>query len=220
MSPNGKLWTAAIAAGVIGAVIGAGVVWAIGQRTPDTSAADSARLVAIKAELGRKDEQIEALTEKYNSLVASVPVEPPTATATASITTPPTAKSTRQFTFVKSATAGSKPTVSADFAEWLTGSTANAAATAHGDESPPPNDYYIVNDDKQLRTLPVKAGLMVKLTARDDGTSEPEGYTVPFAAWASYYASPVDDNRGIIDGPYWFTITDGVVTAIEEQYTP
>jgi len=218
MSPNGKLWTAAITAGVIGALIGAGAVWAIDQQTPDTSTADAAQLVAIKAELNRRDEQIEALAEKYNSLLTSVSVEP-TATST-STTPPPAAETKKQFTFVKAATAGSKPTVNADFAEWLTGSAANAAAKAHGDESPPPNDYYIVNDNKQLRTLPVKTGIMVKLTARDDGTSEPEGYTVPFAAWASYYASPADDNRGIIDGPYWFTITDGVVTAIEEQYTP
>ena len=194
MSPNGKLWTAAISAGVIGALIGAGVVWAMGQQAPDTSAADSAQLVFIRTELEQRDAKITALQARLTSLAASAAVTP---TATVG-TTPSAAATSKQFTFVTAVTTGSKPTVTADYAQFLTGKEAAAAATANGDESPPPNDYYISNDNKKLRTLPVKAGIMVKLTARDDGTSEPEGYTVPFAAWASYYASPSEECDGLL----------------------
>ena len=58
------------------------------------------------------------------------------------------------------------------------------------------------------------------LTARSDGSSVPAGFKAPFATWAGFYASPTQDTAGITEGPYWLTITDGIVTAIEEQYTP
>ena len=215
MSPTGKLWTAAIAAGLIGALIGAGAVWAITQQESASTSADAAQLASIRAELETKDAQITQLTEQVAALTASASVTPTPTSGGA--TTPSTA---REFTFVKAVTAGAKPTITADYAQFLTGKAAADAATAHGDESPPPNDYYIVNDNNKLRTLPVKPGINVKLTAHDDGTSDPAGYTVPFATWAGYYAAPTDNNRSITAGPYWITLTNGVVTKIEEQYTP
>ena len=39
-----------------------------------------------------------------------------------------------------------------DLAYFLTGDAANQAAAEHGDETPVPNDYYIVNDNPSLRT--------------------------------------------------------------------
>jgi hypothetical protein len=46
-------------------------------------------------------------------------------------------------------------TLTFDLAEFLTGEAAAQAAAEHGDESPPPNDYYIVNDNPKLRTMPI-----------------------------------------------------------------
>ncbi len=217
MSPNGKLWTAAIAAGLIGVLVGAGAVWAVNQQqTPPPVASDTLEIDTLKATLDQKDELIASLTEKYNSAIASSSV---TATKTAEVTTK--GGTTKQFTFVKDVTVkGGKTTVTADYAQFLTGAEAAASAAAHGDESPPPNDYYIVNDNKKLRALPVKSGIKVTLTALDDGTSDPEGYKVSLEKWAGYYAAPTADTGSITGGPYWFTITDGVVTAISEQYTP
>ena len=217
MSPNGKLWTAAIAAGLIGVLVGAGAVWAMNrQAAPPPVAADTLEIDALKATVDQKDQLIASLTEKYNSTVASASVA---ATKTPEVTT--TSGTTKQFTFIKDVIIkGGKATVSADFAQFLTGKAAADSATAHGDESPPPNDYYIANDNKKLRSLPVKPGIKVMLTALDDGTSDPEGYKVSVEKWAGYYAAPTQDTGSITGGPYWITITDGVVTAIAEQYTP
>lgn len=216
MTPNAKFWTAVVAAGLSGALVGGGIIWATQHKAPEPVAGNTDQLVAMKALVKQKDTLIEILTEKYNAAVASSSVTP---SDTASV--PPVGTIVRQFTFVKNVTAsGGKTSVAADYAQFLTGKAAADSATAHGDESPPPNDYYIANDNKKLRTIPVKPGISVKLTARDDGTSEPNGYKVSLAKWASYYASPTDNTGGITGGPYWFTITDGVVTAIEEQYTP
>jgi len=208
--------TFAIADGRIHLWVGGGIVWATQQTTPEPAATSTDQLDTMKALVAEKDALIATLTEKYNAVVASSTVVP---TATAEV--PPASRTTKQFTFVKNVTvSGGKTQVVADYAQFLTGTAAAASAAAHGDESPPPNDYYIANDNKKLRTLPVKSGIKVTLTALDDGTSDPEGYKVSLAKWAGYYAAPTADTGSITGGPYWFTITDGVVTAIEEQYTP
>jgi len=216
MSPTAKFWTSVIAAGLVGAMIGGGLVWATQQGAPEPSTTGTDQLDTLRAQVAEKETLIATLTEKYNAAVASGTVVP---TATAEV--PTASRTTKQFTFVKNVTvSGGKTEVVADYAQYLTGTAAAASASAHGDESPPPNDYYIANDNKKLRTLPVKSGIKVTLTALDDGTSDPEGYKVSLAKWAGYYAAPTEDSGGITGGPYWFTITDGVVTAITEQYTP
>ena len=217
MSPNAKLWTAGVTAGLIGVLIGGGVVWAMKQKTPDSTATVSiAEQLAVANKLAEKDAFIASLTEKYNAAVASASVTP-----SDTVVTPPVGGTVRQFAFVENVTTtGGKTSVIADYAQFLTGKAAATAASAHGDESPPPNDFYIVNDNKKLRTLVVKSGISVKLTARDDGTSEPNGYKVTLAKWTSYFAAPADNTQSITKGPYWFTITNSVVTGIEEQYTP
>ena len=217
MSPRAKFWTSVVAAGVVGALVGGGIIWATQQqKTPAVAPVNSEQLDEMRALIDQKDILIAGLTEKYNAAVASSSVS-------ATTTPPDTAASTsaRQFSFVKDVTeSGGTYAVVADYAQFLTGAAAAASASAHGDESPPPNDYYIANDTKKLRTLPVKSGIKVVLTALDDGTSDPEGYKVSLEKWAGYYAAPTADTGSITGGPYWLTITDGVVTAIAEQYTP
>ena len=51
--------------------------------------------------------------------------------------------------------------LSFDRALFLTGDAANKAAAAHGDETPVPNDYYIVNDNKLLRTVVLSTAVKV-----------------------------------------------------------
>jgi hypothetical protein len=216
MSPSAKIWTAAIAAGLIGVLAGGGIVWGMQQKSPNPAVATADQLAAAKQLADEKDALIASLTEKYNAAVASASVTP-----SDTVVVPTTGSAVRQFTFVESVkTSGGKTSVVADYAQFLTGKAAADSATAHGDESPPPNDYYIANDNKKLRTLTIKPGISVKLTARDDGTSEPNGYSVSLAKWESFFAKPTDNTGSITAGPYWFTIKDGVVVKIEEQYTP
>ena len=119
-------------------------------------------------------------------------------------------------------------TISFDRAEWLTGTEAQRAAEAAGavetGESVP-NDFFIRNPDKRvvvLRVAPravVSAAEPVSALARSRcGHSTRCGETFPitvdefFAAWSG-------DGLGA-DGKYWVAIRDGVVVAIDEQYTP
>lgn len=125
----------------------------------------------------------------------------------------------RQPGYVKSiVTADGVTTLTIDYIQFLTGTAAAEAATAHGDESPPPNDYYIVNDNPKLREFPVRPGITVTVVTFDDGTSDPDGHPMTLAAWAGALAGP--QGPAFKAGPYWVTITDGTVTAIEAQYIP
>lgn len=105
-----------------------------------------------------------------------------------------------------------------DYVLFLTGAEAIAAATAHGDESPPPNDYYVVNDNPLLREFPIRSGIPVTVVTNDDGTSDSDGHTITLDQWVAALSGPAAGAyRASI---YWVTITDGTITAIEAQYVP
>lgn len=105
-----------------------------------------------------------------------------------------------------------------DYVQFLTGAEAATAAAAHGDESPPPNDFYVVNDNPKIREFPVQAGIGVVVVTNNDGTSDPGGHPLSLSQWASALNGP--------SGPvfrstiYWVTVTNGTITAINAQYTP
>ena len=102
-----------------------------------------------------------------------------------------------------------------DYARFLTGDEAAAEAAARGDESPPPNDFYIVNDNPLLRRFPVSADASVRLVTQTTGV-EPEGYDSTVDEWRNNF-SAIPSARAV---PYWITLEEGVVVAIEEQYLP
>lgn len=108
--------------------------------------------------------------------------------------------------------------LSIDYVQFLTGGAAADAATAHGDESPPPNDFYVVNDNPKIREFPVQAGIGVVVVTNDDGTSDPGGHALSLSQWASALSGP---NGAVFRSSiYWVTVTDGTITAIRAQYTP
>lgn len=227
MSSSRKLWIAVAVTAVAGVLVGGGATWAIQRQS---LARVEAKLAVAEASATAQAERIAQLEATVASATAAVqalessptpaPSVTPTTTPTA-VPAPAPGKAAREFSFIEKATvSGSKASVSADYAQYLTGPAAVAAATAHGDESPPPNDYYVVNDSTKLRTLPVKAGISVKLVSKPDGTMDVAGYLVPLATWAGYYASPSPTTESILGAGYWLTIKNGVVTGIEEQYVP
>lgn len=109
-------------------------------------------------------------------------------------------------------------TMRIDYVLFLSGAEAIAAATAHGDESPPPNDYYVVNDNPKIREFPIRSGIPVTVVTNADGTSDAEGHTITLDEWVAALSGP---NGGAFRATiYWITITDGTVTAIEAQYVP
>lgn len=110
--------------------------------------------------------------------------------------------------------------LSVDFVLFLTGWEAADAATAHGDESPPPNDYYIVNDTTTVREFPVQAGIEVHVVVNPDGTTNADGYNLPLLDWISAITGP--DAALYLANAYWLTFTgaSNTICAIEAQWVP
>ena len=85
------------------------------------------------------------------------------------------------------------------------------AAAEDGAESPPPNDYYVRNDNPQIRSLPVSPDTEVTWYPTGDPASE---IVVAYSEW-------VDDvtARGLGYGA-WLDVIDGEVVRIREQWVP
>jgi len=174
-----------------------------------------------------QDRLAEAEAQIPDEVVAEevVAETPPDTDAAAGAETPPAGDSTpastteRQPGMVVAVTGSPGAYVlRIDYVLFLTGPEANAAATAHGDESPPPNDYYVVNDNPKIREFPIQTGIPVSVVSNDDGTSDADGHTITLAQWVAALGGPAADvYKASI---YWITITDGTITAIEAQYVP
>lgn len=105
-------------------------------------------------------------------------------------------------------------TVSMDLIEFLTG---DAAAEAYrkkypdSDQETPDNDYFIVNDNTRLRTLPLAPSAEVKVV----GDTGPEAdTTIPAGDLAAHFGDALDDTI------FWLTVEQGTVRRIEQQYVP
>ena len=123
----------------------------------------------------------------------------------------------RSFIFVKKVSTGGGGSVRFDLAYFLRGQAASDAAKAHGDPFPPPNDYYIVNDNPRLRTLAVSPDVVVHAY---DWKHCCDAYTtISFADWASHVKSPSLQWHGT-DSPWWIVVKGGVIVKIEEQFLP
>ena len=107
-----------------------------------------------------------------------------------------------------------------DLAYLLTGDEANEEAAERGEETPVPNDYFIVNDNPRLRRLPVAPGLQIILI---DWTNccdtmfraDPQLFEESF----DHTKFPPGNYKGKFSA-YWLTAKDGTVTMIEEMYFP
>ena len=112
-------------------------------------------------------------------------------------------------------------TLSVDVIQFLTGQDAFDAYRADhpGDLDGPPNDYYIVNANPRLRTLPVAADVDVQLVLLHRG----QGTDLKPGEWETLLddlAGEPSDQDLVSFSPFWLTLDHGVVIAIEEQYLP
>jgi hypothetical protein len=112
-----------------------------------------------------------------------------------------------------------------DVQQWLSGEAANEAAAAAGEIEPGdgvPNDYYIRNVSKAVRTLRLASHVTVTV-------SRCQGACGQYLGSIRGLAQSFQDNvrnadlaapyRGA-DSIYWITLRSGLVTRIDEQYTP
>jgi hypothetical protein len=113
--------------------------------------------------------------------------------------------------------------VTVDVIQFLTGDAAIAAYEEDVPEDPdlgPPNDYWIRNVSSQLRTLPIASGATVAVVRLGEPSgAEPVPWTLE--GLPAHLARDVELPAGRLAwNPYWLTVDDGEVVAIEEQYLP
>jgi hypothetical protein len=108
-----------------------------------------------------------------------------------------------------------------DLAYFLTGDEAVKAAIADGvikHGEPLPNDYYIVNDNPKLRTVPFAPEVVVRVIDWKQCCDLVPGDFAPFVE-AVNSGSAKGSYHGVTS-PYWIRVKGGVIVKIEEQYLP
>lgn len=146
---------------------------------------------------------------------AAAPTAAPTPTPAAPATTEPAVLADgRHPVYLKTVDASGR-TITFDLIQFFMGDAATKAAAEDGEESPPPNDYYIRNVNPRLRTLPVEAGapITVNVLASQETGSATKNVSVDLDKLASYFP-----NSGT--PPFWITVAGGQVTRMEQQYLP
>jgi len=98
-----------------------------------------------------------------------------------------------------------------DLACLYIGDAAAVAASEDGEESPPPNDYYVRNENDQVRMLSVDSDTPVTWYTSGDPNSDVTG---TYAAWIEFLATQ-ESYLGI-----WVTVEDGAVVEIAEWWVP
>jgi hypothetical protein len=110
-----------------------------------------------------------------------------------------------------------------DLAYFLSGEEANQAyQEATGDTGPVPNDHFVVNDNPLLRTLPLAPDTSLRLL---DWNNCCDTF---FDGDLALFAEAIGEQADVTDGDliyrgqsqWWITVENGLVTEIEEQYSP
>jgi hypothetical protein len=99
----------------------------------------------------------------------------------------------------------------------FSGAEAAKEATKAGEESPPPNDFFVANPSKAVRNLSVAPNTpALRVTNGADGgiENQPTTYADLVAKPGTYMPCP---GEGC---PVWVAVNGGAVTEVSMQYTP
>lgn len=137
-----------------------------------------------------------------------------TATATPSSTAAVVLADGRHPAYLKDVDLASR-TIVIDVVQFFTGAQAAKAASEDGQESPPPNDYYIRNVNKRLRRLPVvpTARITVNVLGSDETGDATKDLPVDLVKLASYFPNQISPL-------FWVTVRNDQVDTLEEQFLP
>ena len=102
-----------------------------------------------------------------------------------------------------------------DLAYFFRGDRAEQEAAERGDELV--NDYYIVNDNPRLRTLPLADDVEVEYIPLGLCCDLQPGN---IDAWVEGVLESSPTDYAGRDVPWWFTVEGGEITRIEQQYLP
>lgn len=141
---------------------------------------------------------------------------------TSTVVATPTPKTVREPTLVTKVTkiSSKEYRIVVDYVQILTGKAAADAATAAGEESPPPNDYFIANTSTKLRTfsLPATASITVLGWAGADATAKKKLTVGQFMDVMPGGTHPQDEWA---HGYYYVTVKAGTtVTKVEQIFFP
>jgi Tat protein translocase TatB subunit len=97
---------------------------------------------------------------------------------------------------------------------------ANQAAAERGYPTPVDNDYFVVNDNPKLRTVPLSPDAEILLVdwnwcCEDFVTVDPQGFQASFGHPEYSSLHPQGEYS-----QYWVRVAGGIVVKIEEQYRP
>jgi hypothetical protein len=144
----------------------------------------------------------------------AAPAQPAPTKAPAGQAAEPTAMENGRHMVVLKQVSASGRTVTFDLVQWFSGDAATKAAAEDGEESPPPNDYYIRNVNPRLRTLPVTPDARLSLTRQTlnsgGGGSAAANVEVDLATIQAMGRNHL----------FWTTVQSGRIVALEEQYVP
>lgn len=104
-----------------------------------------------------------------------------------------------------------------DPACFYTGAAAAKEAAARNDESPPPNDFFIANDSKTIRRIPVAPGAAaIRVTHNKDGgvMDQRTSYADLIATPSTYQPCPAEFCT------VWIYANGGAATEVQMQYLP
>ena len=128
----------------------------------------------------------------------------------------------RHFGYVRAVDADAR-IIEFDLAYFLSGKEADRAyQEATGNTDHVPNDYFIVNDNPMLRTLALAPDARLRLL---DWNHCCETF---FEGDLGLFAEAIGEQTDVTDGDliyrgqsqWWITVENGLVTEIEEQYSP
>lgn len=153
---------------------------------------------------------------------AAAPTATAAATATPAAADAVPAKGSKDFGYFTSVVSdGAQAQLAFDRATFLTGDEANKAAAAHGDETPVPNDYYVVNDNPKTRTLTLAAAVEVIGSIGLNGyAGETDDVVAPHARTVEELLAFVETDGGNTTGFHLVYGDRGLVVRVEEQYVP
>jgi hypothetical protein len=127
----------------------------------------------------------------------------------------------RHFGYVRSVEPDAG-TIEFDLAYFLSGPEANDAYHAAGGTGPVPNDHFVVNDNPMLRTLTLAPDVRLRLLDWNHCCETFFDGDLSLFAQAIAQLADVTDGDLIYRGQsqWWIRVENGVVTEIEEQYSP
>lgn len=215
------IWVIVAVALALAAVAGTAVfLWQQSLLAAETSRL--AELETTKTDLEGKISDLEKQIASATAAAADTATPTVPATSTSTKPKPPAVATAKQLTLVKKVTWSAKKgyQVTADYVQMLTGKAAADAATAAGQESPPPNDYFILNSSTKLRTLSLPKTSPVYVLGWS-GAGATTKTKIPVGQFMDIMPGGVSPQPQWENAYFWLTVKNGTtITRIDQQYLP